>query len=49
MREFMKRLFVHKIEADTKVSQQPETSPFFDSPLKDSYANSSTSIKENAK
>lgn len=51
IREFMKRIFAHKKETEIKNVAQPLTkpSPAFDSPLKDSYTNSSALMKENTK
>jgi hypothetical protein len=52
IREFMKRLFAHKKETEFKNVAQPLTkpSPAFDSPLKDSYTDSSVfMMKDNTK
>lgn len=47
----MKRIFAHKKETEIKSVSQPlsKPSPAFDSPLKDSYNNSSALTKENTK
>lgn len=54
IREFMNRIFAHKKEAEIKNIVQPLTKPSvaFESPLKDSYDNSSAAaaiMKENTK
>lgn len=51
IREFMKRIFAHKKETEIKSVSQllSKPSPAFDSPLKDSYNNSSALTKENTK
>ena len=51
IREFMKRIFAHKKETEIKNIAQPLTkpSPAFESPLKDSYNNSSALMKETTK
>lgn len=52
LREFMRRIFSYKKESETKISGQPplvKPIPAFESPLKDSYFNSSALKKENTK
>jgi hypothetical protein len=50
IREFMKRIFAHKKEPEAKSVATPLTKPpAFESPLKDSYNNSSALSKENTK
>ena len=51
IREFMKRIFAHKNMPEGKGSIPPLSKPLpaFESPLKDSYTNSSSLLKENTK
>lgn len=51
VREFMKRIFAHKKEPEIKSNDQPLVKPLpaYESPLKDSYNNSSSLSKENTK